>query len=399
MASVLHVVSYFPPDRIGGVGEVVAHVHRGLLAGGHRSRVVTSGHSRDDASVLRLAKSPGGFSLASARALQLARESDVIHVHHGEALGLLLGLSLLRIETPVLLTLHVDVAAMAAASRPYRAAGRRLGSWGLREAAYVTIAMPLRALADRAAMALADKTSFISRSAALDTLGAELAATATVIYNGVPSAPAMVIDSALPSTPTIAAGSYAHGQASAAPCDLLFVGTNQIRKRVESLPLVLAAVRQRRPQATLRIVGFTADENPALLATARALGVADAIEFAGRCRAEELAAHYASAGVLVVPSAYEGLPMVILEAMQHGLPCVATRVSGHPEVIRSGENGVLVPLDDPDAMAAAALALLEDPAKRAELGAAAKRSVAERFSVERQVAEYASLYAQLRGVA
>jgi glycosyltransferase involved in cell wall biosynthesis len=379
MASVLHVVSYFPPDRIGGVGEVVSHVHRGLLAGGHRSRVVTSGHSRDDAQVLRIARTPAGFSLASARALQLAREADVIHVHHGEALGLLVGLQLLRIETPVLLTLHVNVAAMAAASRPYRAAGQSLGSWNLREAAYVTLAMPLRELADRAAMALSDATSFISRSAAFDTLGAEAAARATVIYNGLPASAGV--------------------REAATACDLLFVGTNQIRKRVETLPLVLAAVRERRPRATLRIVGFTAEENPRLLRLAQRLGVADAIEFAGRVRAEDIAAHYASAGVLLVPSAYEGLPMVILEAMQQGLPCVATRVSGHPEVIASGENGLLVPLDNPVAMAAAALEILDQPTRRQQLAESAKRTVHEQFELSRQVREYSALYARLRGAA
>jgi len=379
MASVLHVVSYFPPDRIGGVGEVVAHVHRGLLVGGHRSQVVTSGYSRDDAKVHRVARTPAGFSLASARALQLAREADVIHVHHGEALGLLLGLSLLRIETPVLLTLHVNVAAMASASRPYRAAGHRLGAWSIREAAYVTFAMPLRELADRAAMALSDATSFISQSAALDALGAEAAAQATVIYNGLPTS-----------------GSAGH---TASACDLLYVGTNQIRKRVETLPLVLAAVRERRPRATLRIVGFTAEDNPRFLRLAQQLGVADAIEFIGRVRAEDIAAHYESAGVLLVPSAYEGLPMVILEAMQHGLPCVATRVSGHPEVIASGENGLLVPLDDPATMAAAALEILDNPARRQQLGNGAKRTVRERFDVSRQLREYSALYARLRGAA
>lgn len=379
MASILHVVSYYPPDRIGGVGEVVANVHRGLRAAGHRSRVVTTGTSRQDPDVLRIARTPTRFLLASARIAPLAREADVVHIHHGEGLGLLLAMQLLRIGTPVLLTLHVNVAAMVPSMRPYRAGGRSLGPWTLRDRLYVAAVMPMRELVDRAALALADAVSFISRSAARDTLGEAAGARALVIYNGIPAPVAVA--------------------APVPPADLLFVGTNSRRKRVESLPLVLAAVRARRPGTTLRIVGLDAADNPELTALATALGVRDAIEFAGRVRAEELGPYYTASKVLLVPSAYEGLPMVILEAMQHALPCVATQVSGHPEVITDGENGFLVPVDDVARMAEAALRILDDPALGARLGSRGREIVGTRFDVARQVDEYLALYARLRGVA
>lgn len=379
MASILHVVSYYPPDRVGGVGEVVANLHRALGAAGHRSCVATTGTSHDDPTVLRIARTPGRFPLASVRLAGLARDVDIIHVHHGEALGLLLALQVLRVETPVLLTLHVSVAAMAPSLRPYRVGDRRFGRWSLRDLVHAGVVLPARAFADHAALALADAVTFISRSAAVDTLGAADGAQANVIYNGIPDAPPV--------------------RSLLEPSDLLFVGTNSPRKRVELLPAVLAAVRARRPGTTLRIVGLDARDNPTLTAEADALGVREAIHFAGQQRADALGPYYAASKVLLVPSAYEGLPMVILEGQQHGLPCVATRVSGHPEVIVDGENGFLVPVDDVSQMAAAALRLLDAPELARRFGARGRDIVAERFSVARQMQSYLALYAQLRSTA
>jgi glycosyltransferase involved in cell wall biosynthesis len=233
--------------------------------------------------------------------------------------------------------------------------------------------MRIRSGLDRAAIALADRVSFISRSAATDVLGSDSGARATIVYNGVQTA-------------------APDSNASVAPTELLFVGANTERKRVELLPLILADVGRQRPEARLRIVGFERSENPELVSLARELRVLDKIEFAGRVRSDLLASHYRSARVLIVPSVYEGLPMVILEAMQHGLAVVATRVSGHPEVIEDGVNGLLVPLDDPTAMANAVLRLFDDPSLLARYGTAGRSVVHSQFSVERQVAAYLSEY-------
>lgn len=382
MASVLHVVSYFPPDRMGGVGEVVANVHRALIAAGHHSVVLTTGISSGEPGIVRCAASPARFVLACLRHVALARRADVVHVHHGEALALLVAMRMLRVRTPVLLTLHVGVPAIRRSLAPYLVDGQRLGEGGLRAALYRSVVMRIRAWLDRGALALADRVTFISRSAAADVLPATQRAGARVIYNGLPDAPAPLPASATPSPE---------------PVELLFVGANSVRKRVETLPFVLRRVRERRPGSRLRIIGFGADENPGLLRQARALGVLDALVFEGRKRSEELPPYYRAARVLLVPSAYEGLPMVILEAFQSGLPCVATRVSGHPEVIDEGDSGFLVELDRPEKMAEAALRILEDAELGPRMGARGRDRVAKRFHVDRQAAEYLALYDELRG--
>ncbi len=77
----------------------------------------------------------------------------------------------------------------------------------------------------------------------------------------------------------------------------------------------------------------------------------------------------------MVPSIYEGMPLVVLEAMAAGVPVVASRVSGIPEVVVDGETGWLVPAEDPPALASALAHALADPAERARRGARRPRAL------------------------
>jgi glycosyltransferase involved in cell wall biosynthesis len=239
--------------------------------------------------------------------------------------------------------------------------------------------MRIREWLDECALALADRVTFISRSAANDVLAPDRRASARVIYNGLHDP-----------------GKGQEERVEAV--DLLFVGTCSVRKRVELLPFVLARVRKRRPSVRMRLVGFHPDEAPELVRHARALGVFDAMVFEGRKRSDELTPFYRAARVLLVPSAYEGLPMVILEGFRNSLPCVATSVGGHAEVIEHGESGLLVDVDRPDELARAVLRIVEDPDLGRRMGERGRAQVAERFSVTRQVAEYLEVYQQMRTV-
>jgi glycosyltransferase involved in cell wall biosynthesis len=90
----------------------------------------------------------------------------------------------------------------------------------------------------------------------------------------------------------------------------------------------------------------------------------------------------AQADILCVPSRSEGLGLAALEAMAAGVPVVASRVGGLPEVIRDGETGLLVPPEDSEALHLALKTLLDDPERRKSMGAAGRKRAEALFSVE-----------------
>jgi len=101
--------------------------------------------------------------------------------------------------------------------------------------------------------------------------------------------------------------------------------------------------------------------------------------------------------VLVHPATREGLGIILLQASAAGVPIVATRAGGIPEAVVEGENGLLVPPNDPVALAEALESLLSDPDRAAALGAAGRVRVREHFSVDRMVEGNLAVYRHVLG--
>jgi glycosyltransferase involved in cell wall biosynthesis len=362
---------------VGGVGEFAAALHAGLLRRGIESSVVTRGRGGDRVPGLhRIASSRLGWFLLGLRQVPRAARADVVHFHTGEALPALLALRLLPgRRARLLVTFHVGSAGMQEASRPYRLAGRAFGPSGTERLRGWLSGLAHRAV-EALARRLADAVNAVSRATAIDVLGPAAGAAARVIYNGV----ATDDGSAGPAAPAV---------------ELFFAGLPTHRKRVLALPFVLRAVQREIPAARLRLAGFRLEEAPALRRLLAELELEDHVECIGRVASSELAPFYRAAKVVLVPSAYEGLPYVILEAMRFGAPVVATRVSGNPEAIEDGVTGCLVPPDDPDALAARCVQLLRDPALARRLAAAARDRLAQRFDRDRQIDAYLEYYRAL----
>jgi glycosyltransferase involved in cell wall biosynthesis len=100
------------------------------------------------------------------------------------------------------------------------------------------------------------------------------------------------------------------------------------------------------------------------------------------------------AGMFVLPSLSEGLSITLLEAMASGLPVIATRVGGNPEVIQDGGTGLLVSPQDPEALAEALLDLASHPEKARRFGSAGRERARSHFDVRHMVAWYESIYAR-----
>ncbi|MCF7970303.1 MAG: TIGR03088 family PEP-CTERM/XrtA system glycosyltransferase [Methylococcaceae bacterium] len=110
---------------------------------------------------------------------------------------------------------------------------------------------------------------------------------------------------------------------------------------------------------------------------------------------EDIADIMRSLDIFVLPSQAEGISNTILEAMATGLPVIATAVGGNPELVMSGETGLLVPSSDPDAMAQAMLSLLMDKDKRQKLSENSHQRVIDNFSIQAMVTKYTEVYDSL----
>jgi len=157
-----------------------------------------------------------------------------------------------------------------------------------------------------------------------------------------------------------------------------FAGSLDERKGV---PLLMAAWTRvldaaGSPPPLLRIAG-EGPLLPALSGWRAQLREPAGVDLAGWVR--NMPAFHGSLSLLVVPSRYEGFGLAAAEAGACGRPVVATRVSSLPEVVRDGETGLLVPPDDPDALAAAILKLLGDTGLRRRLGVAAAARIRTDF--------------------
>ena len=148
-------------------------------------------------------------------------------------------------------------------------------------------------------------------------------------------------------------------------------------------------VLQRHPDARFRIVG-DGPLGPSLHAHARSLGIEASVDFLGA--RDDVAEQLGTSNVFAFPSLMEAFPNGVMEAMAAGLPIVATDVGGIPELIDHDENGLLVEAGSPAALAAGIVRLLDDRDYADACGRAARDTIASRYSFERMVASFESIY-------
>jgi glycosyltransferase involved in cell wall biosynthesis len=116
------------------------------------------------------------------------------------------------------------------------------------------------------------------------------------------------------------------------------------------------------------------------------------VSFLGRVDRQKLLSLYQNATIHVIPSIYEGLPTVLLEAMSCGLPVIATNIGGHRDVISNGVNGLLVPPSSPEKMAQMILVLLGNESLRETLGKNARETILKNYTWEKIVNNFVGVY-------
>lgn len=176
------------------------------------------------------------------------------------------------------------------------------------------------------------------------------------------------------------------GSAPGEPVQLLGVARLVAKKGVDTLLEALARLPSDLSWRYVHI-GGGADKDR-IRAKARELGLTDRIDWQGAKAQNEVIAAYRRADLFVMASRIaadgdrDGLPNVLMEAGSQELAAVTTAVSAVPELIEDGDNGLLVPPDDPAALAAAIDVLIRDPERRLRMGRTARKIVLERFAMD-----------------
>lgn len=168
---------------------------------------------------------------------------------------------------------------------------------------------------------------------------------------------------------------------------LAFVGSGFARKGLDT---VFAAMARSRLRSRLVVVGRDR-ELPRFVALAKALKIAGRVSFTGGV--DDVRPYYAAADALVLPTLYDPLPNVVLEAMAMGLPAIVSDQCGAAELVKHGESGWIVPAQDAEALAEA-FDRLEDRLQLGRMGEAARAAV-EPYTIEAMAARLLALYRDL----
>jgi glycogen(starch) synthase len=176
---------------------------------------------------------------------------------------------------------------------------------------------------------------------------------------------------------------------------LLAAGRHVHPKGLDILIDAYSLVLSRHPDAPDLVIAGDGEEHAKLKSLAVARGIADRIEFAGRCDRTRIAMLFKGCTAFVLPSRHEALGIVNMEAMAAGKPVIATRVGGVPEIVIDGVTGLLTSPGDPVSLADSMCRLIENPAWARSLGVAGSRRVPsfDWLSVSEQ---YGSVYHDAR---
>ena len=158
--------------------------------------------------------------------------------------------------------------------------------------------------------------------------------------------------------------------------------------------LVLRAIgrlKESQPGLQCRIIGEGADRNR-FARLAYDLGISDRVHFLGRGSRSEVAEAMRSCTIFALPSRYEGLGCVYLEAMSSGKPVIACQGQGIDEIIRHGSNGWLIPVDGLEELVQGLQVLLTDADLRARIGQAARQTILDKHTLTHQAESLVRIY-------
>lgn len=350
--------------HVGGLETLVHQLAPALQARGHDIAIVTS-HGReaesgceriDGVSVFRVdahdvieSRDATGILRVELEMLRCAREfdPDLVHSHDAGPVLWMYTRAARRDQRPLVVTLHNVMTREFTSVLPVLAKMLRQADW----------------------------VTCVSQAVAADTVSYEptVASRMSVISNGIaPPAPQV---SAIPAGPPL----------------LLCMGRLEHQKGFDVAMAAFARLQAAVPRARVVVAG-DGPQRDHLMTLAKELGDEIRVEFLGNVSRAQVAALLQACTMVIMPSRYEGMPLVALEAAWSARPVVGTESPGLIEAVLPGETALVVPPEDPDALASVIAELIADPARANDLGRRARAHAERRFSLRRCVDEYDAVY-------
>jgi glycosyltransferase involved in cell wall biosynthesis len=146
----------------------------------------------------------------------------------------------------------------------------------------------------------------------------------------------------------------------------------------------------------LRLVGDGPDRT-SLQALANGIGDSNLVIFEGAANQDRVREFYRGADLFCIPSLAEGVPVVLMEAMAMEIPCISTHITGIPELISSGDDGLLVAPGDVDGLVAAISVLMEDDVLRERIAKAGRAKILAKYDLSRNVEALSAVFAEHLG--
>jgi glycosyltransferase involved in cell wall biosynthesis len=183
------------------------------------------------------------------------------------------------------------------------------------------------------------------------------------------------------------------GRHASAVFEILCVGRLTPAKGQHILIDAIERLAQQKRRVRLRLVGQGLDES-SLRERAAQIEHPECIVFEGAVNPDRIRALYAEADAFCIPSFAEGIPVVLMEAMAMGVPCVTTHITGIPELIRDGIDGLLVAPSDLEALVEALARLMDDTALRERIARNGRARILEHYDLQRNVLKLAAIFAE-----
>lgn len=371
-----------------GIATAVAHLAAGLRAAGHEITVIPHlPADESDPAVVNL-PAPRAWTLLEKLNRRLGRDTATMPVRAGQIAAALNHAIATRGVEVLIMEETNGIAGMVQQQVPVPVIVTLHGPWVLHTAFH---AVPEN---DHASRLRARREGETFRICAGITAPSQDVLTRTLEHYGDPGRPARVIYNPMPPE---TANDFAALGADAR--NLLFVGRFDLHKGGDIVIEAFRRIAERDPEARLTFAGpddGVARPDGSMFHIAEALaalsGAARArVDYRGKLGKDEIAGLRRRHGIALVASRYETFCYTAVEAMMHGMATVATAAGALPEILRDGETGLVVPPEDPDALAEACLRLTADPGLAATLGANAHGDAAARFApdeIARQTVDF-----------